>query len=276
MSGVTDSVVETFTNVIPQLRSAGWKIVVAIFIIFVGISVARIIRHMLDKTFTRMKMDESLKRFLLSAIYVVIIGISIFIAADQLGISSATIFAILGSAALALSLSLQNVIENFAGGILLLVIKPFKIGDYIICGDYEGTVSSIGLVYTKLKTIDNKEVVLPNGTLSNSNLTNVTSQDKRRLDIKVGISYTSDIKKAKDILYEIYEEDPKVIKDEDITVFVDELGESSIILGVRGWVATDDYWQTKWDITEKIKLIFDERGIEIPYRKLDVKITDQR
>ena len=208
-------------------------------------------------------------------VYAMVCGLSIFIAADKLGISSASIIAILGSAGLAISLSMQNMLGNFAGGVIILLMKPFKVGDYIICGQEEGTVAAIGLVYTTLNTMDNKQIVLPNGNLSNTSLTNVTAQEKRRLELKVGISYQSDLKKAKDILYGLFEAHPLIKKDQDLIVFVDQLGESSVVIGARGWVETGNYWSVKWELTEKVKLAFDEAGIEIPFRQMDVNVKSK-
>jgi len=171
---------------------------------------------------------------------------------------------------------MQNMLGNFAGGVIILLMKPFKVGDYIICGQEEGTVAAIGLVYTTLNTMDNKQIVLPNGNLSNTSLTNVTAQEKRRLELKVGISYQSDLKKAKDILYGLFEAHPLIKKDQDLIVFVDQLGESSVVIGARGWVETGNYWSVKWELTEKVKLAFDEAGIEIPFRQMDVNVKSKR
>ena len=136
----------------------------------------------------------------------------------------------------------------------------------------EGKVSMVGLVYTTILTTDNKAITIPNGTLSNSTVTNVTAMDKRMLELKVGIAYEADIRTAKAVLERVYREHPMVKKEEDIKVFVDSLGDSSVVLGIRGWVETSDYWQTRWDILERIKLSFDEAGIEIPYNKMDVHL----
>lgn len=265
-------VLDTLKSWLPGLTRLGYRILMAALILIIGFRVAGMVRKMLEKSFTRMEMEVSLKKFLLSMVYAVVCGLSIFIAADKLGISSASIIALLGSAGLAISLSMQNMLGNFAGGVIILLIKPFKVGDYIICGQEEGTVSAIGLVYTTLNTMDNKQIVLPNGNLANTSLTNVTAQEKRRLELKVGISYQSDLKKAKEILYGLFESHPLIIKDQDLIVFVDQLGESSIIIGARGWVETGSYWNVKWELTEKVKLAFDEAGIEIPFRQMDVNI----
>ena len=269
-------VFDTLKSWLPGLTRLGYRILMAALILLIGFRVAGMVRKMLEKSFTRMEMEISLKKFLLSMVYAMVCGLSIFIAADKLGISSASITAILGSAGLAISLSMQNMLGNFAGGVIILLMKPFKVGDYIICGQEEGTVAAIGLVYTTLNTMDNKQIVLPNGNLSNTSLTNVTAQEKRRLELKVGISYQSDLKKAKDILYGLFEAHPLIKKDQDLIVFVDQLGESSVVIGARGWVETGNYWSVKWELTEKVKLAFDEAGIEIPFRQMDVNVKSKR
>ena len=263
-------ILETMKSWIPGLVALGYRLLAAGVILMIGVRLAKVVQKMMGKTFNRMEMEVSLKKFLLSAIYASICILAIFVAAEKFGISSGSIIALLGSAGLALSLSLQNMLGNFAGGVALLLLKPFKVGDYIICGTEEGTVASIGLVYTTLNTMDNRMVILPNGSLSNNNLTNVTAQEKRRLEIKVGISYESDLKKAKEILEELFQNHPLVRKEEGILVFVDSLGDSAVLLGARGWVATGDYWSVKWEMIEKIKLTFDEKGIQIPYHQIDV------
>lgn len=263
-------ILDTMKSWIPGLIKLGYRLLAVAVILAVGFKIARIVRRMLGKTFDRMEMEVSLRKFLLSAVYACICGLAIFVAAEKLGISSASIIALLGSAGLALSLSLQNMLGNFAGGVVLLMLKPFKVGDYIICGTEEGTVSAIGLVYTTLHTMDNRQITLPNGSVSNSNLTNVTAQEKRRLEIKVMIGYQSDLKRAKEILEMLFKSHDLVRQEEGILVFVDSLGDSGVVLGARAWVATEDYWNVKWELTEKIKLSFDEEGIEIPYQQVDV------
>ncbi len=268
-------VLETMKSWIPGLMAFGYRLLVAGLILFIGFRIGKMLRRMLGRTFDRMELDATLNKFLTSAVYVMVAGLTVFAAADKIGISSASIVAVLGSAGLALGLALQGSLSNFAGGILILVMKPFKVGDYILCEGMEGTVGSIGLVYTTLNTLDNKQVIMPNGTLSGSVLTNVTAQERRRLQIKVGISYESDLRKAKQLLHQLFETHPLMVKEEPVVSFVDELAESSVVIGARGWVATEDYWTAKWDLTEKIKLAFDEEGIEIPYNQVDIHIRKE-
>lgn len=257
---------------IPGIVSFGLRMLIAVLIFFVGRKIINIIQKMVGRSFERAGMEISVMKFLHSLIGFCLNGILIFIIAGQIGIDSASIVAILGSAGLALGLALQGSLANFAGSILILVMKPFKVGDYIISPQGEGTVSIIGLVYTTLMTMDNKSVTVPNGILSNSTVTNVTAMERRRLDLTVGIGYNSDLKKAKELLEDIYNEHPAMQKEEPVLVYVDNLAESSVVIGARGWVAAEDYWRTRWDILEKIKLEFDRAGIEIPFNQMDIHI----
>lgn len=257
----------------PSLISFGIKLLIAGLIFFIGRRLIKMIQKMFQKSFERAGMEISVMKFLHSLIGFSLNAILVFIIAGQIGVDSASIIAVLGSAGLALGLALQGSLANFAGSILILVMKPFRVGDYIIFSQGEGTVSMIGLVYTTLMTVDNKSVTIPNGMLSNSTVTNVTVMDKRRVDLTVGISYSSDLKKAKEIMEEIYKKHPLILKEEPIAVYVDCLADSSIILGARGWVNASDYWTVRWDMTEQIKLAFDEAGVEIPFNQVDVHIV---
>lgn len=265
-------ILETVKGWIPGLMSFGYKLLVALIIFAIGRRIIKIIHGMINKSFERADMEISVRRFLNSMISVGFNGLLIFIVAEKIGIDSASIIALLGSAGLAIGLAIQGSLANFAGGVLILLMKPFKIGDYIVTTSGEGTVSVIGLVYTTLITADNKTTVIPNGTLANSPLTNVTYEAKRRLDISVGIGYQSDLKAAKEIMRRIYMDHDAILKDNPVDIFVNELADSCVKLGARGWVSTDRYWTTKWDITEQIKLEFDQAGIEIPFNQLDVHI----
>lgn len=266
------AVLEVIKGWLPGLIDFGFSILMAVLIFFIGRKIIRMIQKMINRSFERANMEISVVKFLNSLIGFCLNGILIFIIAGQIGVDSASIIAVLGSAGLALGLALQGSLANFAGSILILVMKPFKVGDYIVAPEAEGTVSLIGLVYTTLMTIDNRSITIPNGTLSNSVVTNVTAMEQRRLDLTVGISYRSDIKTAKNILERIYREHPHISKEEDILVYVDRLAESSVVLGVRGWIAAADYWPARWAILETIKTEFDKNGIEIPYNQMDVHI----
>lgn len=257
---------------IPGIINFGIQLLIAVLIFLIGRKLIRIIQKMLRRSFERANMEIGVVKFLHSLTGFCLNGILIFIIAGQIGVDSASIVALLGSAGLALGLALQGSLANFAGSILILIMKPFKVGDYIVSSEAEGTVSVIGLVYTTLMTIDNKSITIPNGILSNITVTNVTAMDKRRLDLTVRISYSADLKKAKEVLGEIYRTHPNIKTDEELSVYVDSLAESFVILGAKGWVAAPDYWPTKWDIIEKIKLSFDDAGIQIPHNQMDVHI----
>ena len=189
-----------------------------------------------------------------------------------LGVPATSFVAVLTTCAAAIGLALQGSLSNFAGGVLILLLKPFKVGDYIKEDNKgnEGTVVEIQLFYTKLATADNRIIILPNGTLANTSMTNVTEAATRRLDITVGIAYDSDIRKAKAVLTEMLKADEATLKDQDMRVYVDTLAESSINLGIRCVVKKEDYWETKWRLTEETKYTLDKAGITIPFPQLDV------
>lgn len=268
-------IMDTIRGWTPGLLTLAYRLAVAALIIIIGMKVAAFIRKFLKKTFDHMNMDLSLSKFLISLANAAVYAVILFMALEKIGIPSASIIALLGSATLAIGLSLQGSLANFAGGILILVMRPFSIHDYIVCQGVEGTVQNIGLVYTTLITVDNRNIIVPNGSLSNAIITNVTAQEKRKLEIKVGIGYSSDIRTAKEILKKIFEEHPLIINKEEITVFVDELADSAVVLGARGWTETSNYWTVKWAVTEQIKERFDAAGIEIPFNQLDVNVKSR-
>ena len=264
---------EALKSWLSGLSGFGMDLLVAAVILGIGFKITGAVRRMAERSFARMEMELSLRKFLLSLIQALMYGLLIFMAAERIGIQSSSIIALLGSAGVTLGLALQGSLSNFAGGVLILLVRPFKVGDYIVSEYGEGTVAAIGLVYTTLNTVDNKTVVIPNGSLSNSPITNATAEDFRRLDLTVGIGYQSDLRRAKEILLDIYTSHPCILKDRPIQVFVDQLAASSVVIGGRGWTATGDYWQTRWDITEEIKQRFDEAGIQIPFNQLDVHVN---
>lgn len=194
----------------------------------------------------------------------------------QLGLKEATVLAALGSVGVGLGLALQGGMANLAGGILILFVKPFTVGDYIVetAEGNEGTVHSIDIFYTTLYTFDNKKIVIPNKKLTDSSVINLTAKGERILEIKICISYESDLKKAKEVLKEICVADPEVMLKDDVHVFVDELSNDAVHLGVRAWVKTEDYWKAKWRMQENMKLRLENEGIVIPYKQLDVHIKE--
>lgn len=257
---------------LPKLQILGIKILFAVIVFLIGHKIILTIQKVFKKTLARLNIDMTAGQFFSSVLNAILHILLVFIIAAQLGFSTSTIIAVLGSATLAIGLALQDSLAHFAGGLLILFMHPFRVGDYIICSSGEGTVMAIGLVYTTIATPDNRSISVPNGTLASDNVTNCSAFPFRRVDLFVSIGYDEDIKKAKDVLYSVYSDHPDISKEHEINVFVSELGESTIVLGGQGYVERSKYLRTKWDLTEGIRLAFDEAGIEIPFAQVDVHI----
>ena len=252
------------------------KVILALIVYFIGTKLIGWLCKNLRKHLVKFGRDEAAKSFLLSGIKIGLHLILILTIAGNLGVDKTSVAALVGSAGVAISLALQGGLSNFAGGLIIMFLRPFSVGDYIIENGEktEGTVQKIELYYTTLMTIDSRRIVIPNSVLTNDSITNVTAMEKRRLEIKVGISYDSDIKKAKKLLQHILQEDPGTKSDKDMLVFVDELADSAVVMGLRVWVPTDKYWKIKWRLNEKIKESFDANGISIPYPQMDVHVVE--
>lgn len=250
----------------------GVRILLAILFFFIGTQLIRLVRRILKKSLKRANADLGLIQFLDSLVKTVLYILLLFLLASGFGLDAAGVIALLGSAGVAIGLAIQGSLSNFAGGVLILLLKPFKVGDYIKedSKGNEGTVTEIRLFYTKLTTYDNRVVILPNGSLANTSMTNVTEAPTRRLDITVSISYDSDIRHAKEVLLAMLSADEAVLKEQDMLVCVDKLADSGIDLIIRCWVRKEDYWTTKWRLTEQTKYTLDEAGISIPFPQLDV------
>ncbi len=260
-------VFETYTPIVIDylLRIA---LVVAIF--FIGRKLIRWVVNLCDQALKRQNIEVTVRRFFCNVVnalgYIGMIGILM----QTVGLTATSLTAVIASAGVAVGLALQGSLSNFAGGVLILLLKPFVIGDYIVQGNTEGTVKEIGLVYTELLTVDNRLIVVPNGTLADSSIINVSANPLRRLELTVGIGYASDLKKAKEILARLGETDPARDPEKEVNVFVSELADSSVNLGLHVWVKTEEYWKAKWRLTESIKLAFDENGIEIPFQQIEI------
>ncbi|MCI5516654.1 mechanosensitive ion channel [Roseburia sp. MUC/MUC-530-WT-4D] len=269
-------VVTYFKNILPDLLSFLIQLVIAVVILLVGIKVIGVIVKMLRKTMEKGNTETGVITFLCSLVKYALYFVLCMIILSQFGVTTGSVVAVLGSAGLTVGLALQGSLQNFAGGVLILLLKPFAVGDYIIdngSGD-EGTVSAITIYYTKLLTIDNRMILIPNGSLSNSSITNVTRMEKRRVDIVVGVAYESDLAKVKKVLEQVIASEPAVLTEEAKDVFVSELADSSVNMGIHVWVKTSDYWTAKWRMTENIKNALDENGISIPYPQLDVQVKN--
>ena len=261
-------------GLIPDLLNFALQVVIAIVIYIIGGKIIGAIVKMVRRSMDKAGTDEVVKQFVTPVIKYGLYVILIFIIMGLFGIATTSAVAVLGSAGVAIGLALQGSLSNFAGGVLILILKPFRVGEYIVVNGsgIEGTVTEISVFYTKLLTADNKLIVIPNGTLSNSSITNVSHVEKRRVDILVGIGYEADIREAKAVLLKLAEEDEARIAEEEPVVFVNNLGDSAVELGVRIWVAAENYWSAKWRLTENIKYALDEHGISIPYQQIDVQI----
>lgn len=261
---------------IPNLISFAIEIVLALIFFFLGRITIKWIRKLTRKMLERSNVDKGVETFVDSLLKFMLYGILLFTIATKFGFDTASVAALIASAGVAVGLAVQGSLSNFAGGILILLLKPFVVGDYIIEDNHgdEGTVKEIQLFYTKLLTVDNRTVVIPNGMLTNNSLTNVTHMDERKLELKVSISYESDLLKAKAVLAGLIRKDSRIIQDKEHRIFVDELGDDGVILGMRCWVSTEDYWNVRWDMLEDIKLTFDRESIVIPYHQMNVRIQE--
>ena len=246
-------------SITPSLTKLVFNIVISIIIFFIGKKLIGFLLKLLDKFLAKTSIDVGVAKFLSSAARTCMYAILIFMIVGQLGVNTASIVTVMGAAGLAISMSLQGSLANVAGGILILLMKPFRVGDYV-------------MVYTTITTVDNRVLTIPNGTLANSAVTDASMMPERRLDISVGISYDSDIRKAKEIMEEVYRSCPAVIVDKGINVHVSSLGDSAVVIEAFGWVPGSEYLSSKWYVTEEIKLRFDEGGIKIPYPQMDVHL----
>ena len=259
-----------FEAMLPTVINFAIKVVLALLVYFICSKIIKKLCKVLRASMEKAGIDLGVVQFVNSIARAGLYFLLIITIAVRFGIKESSVAALLASGGVAVGLALQGGLSNFAGGVIILALKPFQVGDYIIenTSKQEGTVTKIEMFYTTLSTVDNKRIVIPNGTLTEASVVNVTAQEKRKLEFKIGISYQSDLKKAKGILERLLHEDPCIMSDQEMIVFVDELGESSVIIGFRAWVKTEEYWNTKWRLNEKVKLAFDEEDIEISYLSL--------
>ena len=254
------------------LEFAG-NLIIAGIMVMIGFKIAKKVAKTVERVLEN-RMDQGVVRFLYSFTNMGLKALVLFWAVTKIGVAGSTIVALLGSAALTIGMALQGSMSNIAGGVLILMLKPFQIGDYIIEDNSknEGTVQDIDLFYTRLQTMDNKTVVIPNGVISNCSLTNVTRQEIRRIDLIVGIDYAENIDLVKSVLTDVIMNQTECLKDKGIQIYVSDFAASCIEMGIRFWVPMEDYWPVRWAVLEKIKKRFDQEGISIPYNQLDVRI----
>jgi small conductance mechanosensitive channel len=270
-----NSLVQYVQDNIPNMIGFGLKVIIALVVFFIGRIIIKWIRNIVRRSIERSNADKGVEQFIDSLLKFGLYALLIFSIAAKLGVDTTSVAALVASGGVAIGLALQGSLSNFAGGVLILLLKPFEVGDYIIedTNGNEGFVTEIQIFYTKLSTIDNKNIVIPNGLLTNNSLTNASAKHERRLDLKVSIAYEADLKKAKSVIEQVIRTDKSVMLDKELLVFVDELAESGVIIGTRAWVTNEDYWPAKWRMLENIKLALDENGIEIPYAQVKVHMA---
>lgn len=268
--------IEKFLSQLPEKAlHLGLRILLAVIFFLVGVQIIKLIRKIIRKSLIRGKVDVGVQQFTDSFIKAALYILLIFLVGGSFGVDAASVVALVGSAGVAIGLAVQGSLSNLAGGVLILILKPFVVGDYIIdSSGKEGTVTEIQMFYTKLLTVDNRTVVLPNGALANSSLVNISTGKYRRCDISVGISYQADIKEARTALLELLAQDPAVLKDREMQVVVDALGDSAVELIVRCWFKGEEYWDGRYRLTEGIKYALDQAGIQIPYPQVDVHLQE--
>lgn len=250
----------------------GINLVFAMVIFVGGRVIARALIQLLRNLLDRAGMDAILVNFISNIVNALLLLLIIIAALDRLGVDTTSLIAILGAAGLAVGLALQNSFQNFAAGVMLIVFRPFKTGDFIEAGGTSGIVEQINIFSTTMRTPDNREIVIPNGEIYGGTITNFSARDTRRIDMTVGIGYEDDLRKARNIIQAILDADERILKEPAAQVAVAELADSSVNFSVRPWVKSGDFWSVKCDLNERIKLAFDENNISIPYPQMDVHL----
>lgn len=265
--------IEKFFQELPQKAlGLGIRALIAAVLFFVGMKLIKLVRKIVKKSFQKANAEIGVIQFMDGLVKVCLYFLLILMIASNFGFDATSIVALLGTAGVTIGLAVQGGLSNLVGGVLILILRPYKVGDYIKenGGGNEGTVSEIGIFYTKLLSVDRKVIVLPNGSLSNSSLVNYTQSELRRVDLTIGIAYDADLKRAKEVIEQIIRDDPDVKVDESVQIFVDSLGSSEVVIGARCFCNNADYWPVKWRLTENIKLGLDEAKIEIPFQQIDI------
>ncbi|MDF1644178.1 MAG: mechanosensitive ion channel [Pseudomonadales bacterium] len=249
------------------------NIALAIVVFVVGRIVAGMVVRGVSKVLKKSNMDEMLIDFLASILGALLTLVVVIVALNQLGVDTTSFIALIGAAGLAIGLSLQGSLQNFAAGVMLIIFKPFKVGDFVEAAGVSGVVENISIFNSIFRTGDNREVIIPNGAIYDGVIVNYSAKDTRRVDMVFGIGYDDDLKKAKQTLNEIISADERILKEPAPVIAVSELADSSVNFVVRPWVNSADYWGVMFDITEQVKLTFDQQGISIPYPQMDIHMN---
>jgi small conductance mechanosensitive channel len=266
---------EQINKLIEFATAYGLRIIAAILILVIGRWIAKLLTKSVRKLMEKKEVDPALTSFITSLLYAVLLIIVVLAAISKIGIQTTSFIAILGAAGLAVGLSLQGSLSNFAAGVLIMIFRPFKIGDFIDAGGAQGIVEEIGILVTEMRSPDNKKIIVPNAGIMSGNITNITAKDTRRCDMDFGVSYTDDLDKVESILMEMIKADDRVLEDPEPQVVVAELGDSSINFKVRPWVKKEDYWGLFFDMQKAVKQRFDKEGISIPFPQRDVHLFQE-
>lgn len=253
----------------------GTKIVMALLVFIVGRWIVKLLVKALQKVMTKGNVDQMLVSFLGNIAYSALLAVVVLAALEQLGVNTTSALAILGAAGLAVGLALKDSLTSFAAGVMLIIFRPFKLGDFVEAGGEAGVVEEIRIFHTMIKTGDNREVTMPNAQIYSGTIINYSARSTRRIDLVIGIGYDDDIKKARDLINQVLEAEATVLKDPSPTVMVLELGASSVDFAVRPWVKSGDYWTTRAALLEAIKDAFDKEGVSIPYPQQDIHLIQQ-
>ena len=253
----------------------GIQAVVALVILLIGGRIAKFCSNLTQKTFTKKKVDQAVGSFVASIIYALVLAVTILMALSQVGIETTSFIAILGAAGLAVGLALQGSLSNFASGVLIILLRPFKSGDYVEAGGKSGTVKKIEIFSTELRTPDNKVIIVPNSQIMSDAITNYSRESTRRIDLVIGVSYEADLRKTRAVLESVLKAETRLLNDPAYTIAVSELADSSVNFIVRPWVNSGDYWPTYWSLMENIKIALDDADIGIPYPQMDVHLHKQ-
>lgn len=270
-----DTITSWFSSNQDMIIEMGIKVVVAILIIIIGKMISTMISKGIGKLLTHKKVDQAVISFATSLIYGIAFTLTIVVAISHLGFNTSSLVAIIGAAGLAIGLALQGSLSNFASGVLLISFRPFKAGDFIEVAGTAGVVEEILIFSTKLKTGDNKTVVIPNGSITSGTITNYSTKPTRRIDLIIGVSYDANLADTKKILADVVNANELVLKDQPVTIGVSELADSSVNLVVRPWVKSSDYWPVYFELLENIKVALDDAGIEIPYPHMSVNVKQE-
>lgn len=264
-----EKIVETITF---WVTTYSFKILAAALIFLIGKWISRKLTTLFSTLLEKNNVDITLTRFLESILYYTLIVVVVIAAAGQLGINTTSFITVVGAAGLAIGLALKDSLSNFASGVMLILFRPYRVGDFVNIAGVKGSVQRIDIFNTTLNTPDNQKVIVPNASVTSDVITNVTANDTRRVDLVIGIGYSDDIPKAKEVLKSILRAEDRILEKPAFNVAVSELADSSVNFVVRPWVKTDDYWDVYFDLTEKIKLTFDREGISIPFPQRDVHL----